>query len=358
MTGGGLCEQMLAGVDHEILLVGKGGRILYANACAQRTLGQGEGAAIEDIFVGADEDWRKSLRGAAQSSTLVPINLKVCSGPHRGLDMKFRARGMQDPDSGEAALMLVADRNRDTGFSELKRLVRDLNGQLARRKLLQEKLESALESEQRLHHELIHRVKNNLTLLTSLIHFRQQSSEDEAVNEVLDDLEHRILAIQAVHEILDRAGEIDWVQAGDLIKRLCEQLGNSLAGDNIRIENELLDVKLNVRDATPLALLINELITNAIKHAFPDGSDGKVVVSLQKNGEDKLEVRIADNGHGIMEKKSSGSGSALVNAFARQIGGELERHSDGKGTRWTFIFPHREEPPEREIEIVDTPRQF
>ena len=356
MIRGDLCERILAGVDHEILLVGKGGRIVYTNRSAARTLEHDGRATLDDVLRGLDGDWRHGLRGAAQSSTLVPVNLRVISGSHAGLEMKFRARGLRDPESGEALLMLMADRNRDTGFSELKKLVRDLNSELAERRALQKKLETALESEQRLHHELIHRVKNNLTLLTSLIHFRQETSDDPAVTAVLDNLEHRILAILAVHEILDRAGEIDWVQAGDLIKRLCEQLSNSLAGENIRIENELLDVRLNVRDATPLALLINELITNAIKHAFPDRRNGVVTVKLKKNGEDKLEVHVADNGAGIIEKKSSGSGSALVNAFARQIGGELERHSDSEGTRWTFIFPHRDQSDQRVVELVPQPR--
>ncbi|MEN3972916.1 sensor histidine kinase [Sphingomicrobium sp. XHP0235] len=189
-------------------------------------------------------------------------------------------------------------------------------------------------------------------MLNSLVHLRRRSAKGEETIEALEMLEGRIHAIRAVHELLDRAGEIDWVQAGALIEELCTQLDGSLTRDNIRIENELLDVKLHVRDATPLSLMINELITNTLKHAFPDDRDGRVHVALQKNGEDKLEVRVADNGRGIVDGGQTGSGSQIIQALAKQIGGKLDRHSDEEGTKWTFVFPYRQQERREPVEVT------
>ena len=353
-SAGDLCEGILAAMGQEILLVGPGGGIAYANRAAHQTFGIDDDGrtTIETVLTPPDANWKGRMRTAAQSSTMVPMNLTVRGGEYAGMEMKFRARGFRDPQDGRTLLMLIADRERDAGFSQLRKLVRDLNAELAQRKTLQNQLEATLETEQRLHGELIHRVKNNLALLNSLVHHRQGTAEHPETVEALEMLEGRIHAIRAVHELLDRAGEIDWVQAGALIEELCRQLDGSLTRDNVTIENELLDVRLHVRDATPLSLLINELITNALKHAFPDDREGKVEVALKKNGEDKLEVRVADNGRGIMEGGETGSGSRIVQALARQIGGTLDRHSDGDGTKWTFVFPYRQEEHRSTEEIT------
>ena len=348
------CEDILAAMAQEILLVGPAGRIRYANRAASGTFGLKAGApgTLDAVLNPPDGLWHGRMRSAAQSSTMVPMNLTVRDGQYAGMEMKFRARGLRSADDGTTLLLLIADRERDAGFTQLRKLVRDLNAELSQRKTLQGKLEDALESEQRLHSELIHRVKNNLALLNSLVHLRRRSAKGEEAIEALEMLEGRIHAIRAVHELLDRAGEIDWVQAGALIEELCTQLDGSLTRDNIRIENELLDVKLHVRDATPLSLMINELITNALKHAFPDDRDGRVHVALQKNGEDKLEVRVADNGRGIVDGGETGSGSQIIQALARQIGGKLDRYSDEEGTKWTFVFPYRQQERREPVEVT------
>lgn len=339
-----LCDTIVTALDADVIVAGRGGKLIYANPRARERIGDPpEGASLAGIFADWDEEMRDNLNRAAQSNQWVPVNLSIKQGG-QVLPVRFRARGIRNREDGEAMLLLMADRRRDEGFHRLKELVGDLNSELAERRRIQLRLKQALESEERLHLELIHRVKNNLALLNALIHFRQNSTNDPEVRDALKDLEHRVHAILAVHELLDRAGEIDFVQAGDLIRALCAQLEKSLLPDNIQIENDLLDVTLSVKDATPLSLLVNELITNAVKHAFPDGQQGKVVVGLKKNGVDKLEVSVADNGHGFSpdETRRDGSGSRIVNALAQQIGGTLERHDNGGGTHWSFVFPYDE----------------
>ena len=345
MIENALCDTIVGALDADVIVAGRGGHVVYANARAVKRLGDvAPDARLDTVFADWDEEMRAHLSRVAQSTQWVPVNLTPL-GTGDGQSVRFRARGIREPESGEILLLLMAERHRDQGFDQLRSLIRDLNSELAERRRTQLKLEKALQSEERLHGELIHRVKNNLALLNALIHFRQSSTNNPDVKEALKDLEFRIHAILAVHDLLDRAGEIDFVQAGDLIRALCNQLEQSLLPDNIEIVNDLLDVTLSVKDATPLSLLVNELIINAVKHAFPDGRSGTVRVGLKKNGVDKLEVSIADDGEGFPDEETRrvGSGSRIVDALARQIGGTLERDVGKDGTHWSFIFPYDEE---------------
>ncbi|MEN3972915.1 hypothetical protein WJS89_09575 [Sphingomicrobium sp. XHP0235] len=144
------CGDVLAAMAQEILLVGPAGKIRYANRAAIETFGLDvdEHGALDDILKPPDGLWQGRMRNAAQSSTLVPMNLTSRGGQYAGMEMKFRARGLRSSDDGTTLLMLIADRERDAGFTQLRKLVRDLNAELAQRKTLQGKLEDALESEQ------------------------------------------------------------------------------------------------------------------------------------------------------------------------------------------------------------------
>lgn len=338
------CERVVNRLDQEIFLIDHEGKILFANNAAEQAVGKVQGGVnFRDLLTSQEEDFGPRMRTVAESNQWLPINAEVARGPMQGALLRIKGRGFRNSDTGEQEILLVADNNRDQGFRQLRDLVKSLNIQLAGKRRANTKLQTSLDAEERLHHELIHRVKNNLSLLSALVGFRRKASEEESVKEALGDLQHRILAISAVHDLLDRAGEIDEVQAGELIRALCEQLKSSVLPEHVEIENELLDVSLSVQDATPLSLLVNELITNAAKHAFSGREQGKVTVSLKKNGVDKLEVNVADNGTGYPERPQRvGSGSRIVKALAGQIGGTLERSASNDGTLWTFIFPHRE----------------
>ena len=335
------CETFVTTLDHEIFVVGPRGRILYANPQAEKVFGGSEDQVRLGEIFGADQNLGERLRRIAQNSDWSPINLVAVEGPMAGVEFKMRGRGTDDADGNGRVILLVADRQRDAGFTQLRQLVRKLNADLATRARRAENLEGKLDAETRLHRELIHRVKNNLALLTALISIRRRVTDNAEVHEALDDLEMRIHSIRAVHDILDRAGEIDEVQVGALIRALCAQIESSILPDHVTVENDLLDVRLGVEHATPLSLMVNELITNAIKHAFPEGKSGRVTVALKKNGHDKLEVRVDDNGKGnSADFTREGTGSKIVTALAAQIGGELTRQSDESGTRFSFVFPY------------------
>lgn len=324
----------------EIFVVAANGTIAFANQRARDTAGLTEELSdFRKLWFDPNGMVRQRMRRVAESSSWRPVNLTLNHGPHKGMELKFRGRAMRTSQR-ESRILLVADEERDTGFEKLKTVVRRLNKELSEKQKSNTRLLIDLASEERLHSELIHRTKNNLALLNSLIHVRSQASNNDAVRTALAELEHRVQAILSVHLLLDQAGEIDFVQASELIRALCEQLKKSIAPPQVDIAEDLADITLHVRDATPLSLLVNELITNALKHAFDDGDTGRVHVALKKNGVDKLEVNVVDNGRGFAAMaEGAGSGRKIVAALARQMDGELNVDSDSNGTRWSFIFP-------------------
>jgi two-component sensor histidine kinase len=339
---GAIVEQM----DEEVLLAGADGKIVYANPCAAECLGiERTGLNLTDLFAD-DGSLARDLGQVAGTQRWTAIRLRLGEGPLAGAEILFRGRAVEGEEVGGKGILLVAERRRDPAFAELRTQNRQLSRDLAERRDRNAVLRRSLKSEERLHHELIHRVKNNLALLSALLGFRIRAASNPEVIEALSDFDRRIHAIRAVHDLLDRAGEIDQVQAGELIRALCAQLDSAFVPENVTLQDDLLDVTLGVEDATPLSLLVNELITNAVKHAFPGDREGRVKVELKKNGVDKLEVSIADDGLGeAADFERSGSGTRIVDALAAQIGGKLERHSHGRGTSWSFVFPHRNGDP-------------
>lgn len=335
-----LCAKVVNSLDDEILVLDGAGAVSFANARATETFGSLEdGPPLSQLFEHTENGAAERLRRIAQSSIWAPVNFTLASGPHRGIELKFRGRGFSG-ENGEAQILLVADRQRDKGFEQLRKLVRELNSELAARRRANRRLKGALASEERLHRELIHRVKNNLGLLSSLINTRRNAADDEGVRQALEELEHRVQAVAAVHELLDEAGEIDYVLASDLIRSLCHRLEQAICPPHVEIQSELSDITLHVRDATPLSLLVNELITNSLKHAFPTDGYGVVKIDLKRNGIDKLEVGVSDNGRGMAAgADGAGSGSRIVRALAKQMKGELTVDTSDGGTTWCFIFP-------------------
>ena len=314
------------------------------------------------------------LRRLAGTSQWQPFTLTRASGHHAGLKMLLRGRGLRvGSETPTLKIVVMQDFVRERSFEEHRRL----NMKPAKGSQSETLLANLLEEQRRLHRELVHRVKNNLALLGSLLRLNRQRSDHPEVDRQLEEMERRILSIAAVHELLDSTHETEWVRADELIDRICEELQNSLAPGTVSIERELMPVRLHISDATPLALIINELVTNALKHAFPagraaEGRSSTIQIALRKNGIEKLEAVVRDNGVGDLEAVSDavsgadgaggehglsmplgavrpgradadgsgGTGGRIIQALAMQLNADLTRVDEG-GTTWQLVFePH------------------
>ncbi|MFT3987282.1 sensor histidine kinase [Aestuariivirga sp.] len=178
-----------------------------------------------------------------------------------------------------------------------------------------------------------HRVGNTLNMASALINLQARRSPDENVKQALEDSVSRIRAIAASQRRLQVDADSDTVTAGPYIDNFLADIRPLAETRGIRIETEVGDIRLPGKDAVSYVLLINELVVNALKHAFPD-SGGTVKVSLHRivgeDGAPKLRLSVADDGKG-MEGGSTGLGSSVTQLLTRSLGGTLETAAAHRG---------------------------
>lgn len=160
------------------------------------------------------------------------------------------------------------------------------------------KLEQALEAQTMLLHEVDHRVKNNLQLVSSLILMQTRQMDDPAIRESLRAMQERIEALGTVHHLLYHADDVRQLSAADLVREITLGLVASSGRKDISTNLELDDLVVHAEQATPIALIVNELVTNALKHAFPDDRGGQISVRVRGRGNGLL-LEVADDGIGI-----------------------------------------------------------
>jgi two-component system, sensor histidine kinase PdtaS len=146
--------------------------------------------------------------------------------------------------------------------------------------------------------EVHHRVKNNLQIVSSFINIQLNKVTQKEARQALSDTSTRIIALAGLHQSLYRQDNLSRIQLDQYIKDLCHTL-ESTVDKNIRIDCDLEDLQLNIDQAIPIGLAINELITNALKYAFVDKQEGQINISLQKK--DKWQLIVKDNGTGLPE---------------------------------------------------------
>ncbi len=195
-------------------------------------------------------------------------------------------------------------------------------------------LEEALERNRFLLREIHHRVKNNLQTVASLVRLQPLPATAR------EDLGRRISAMVAVHEQIYRSDQFDEVEAGDYIERLVRDIA---AGYDrpVDVETQLKSLKVSRDQAIPVGLVVNEVVTNAFKHAFTGERKGRLTVVLDEPEPGTGRLIVRDDGPGRVEQdKPSGMGSRLIAGFVQQIGGTSAYANDG-GTAFTMTFPLR-----------------
>lgn len=209
-------------------------------------------------------------------------------------------------------------------------------------------LQAAVQEKVGLLNEVHHRVKNNLQVIASLLRLESRRSTLPHTKSVLDDMQGRIRSMALLHETLYRSGTFAGIDLGNYLRQLSTQSFRMMLtqGEPIGLELDVCTVTVSMDQATPCGLLVNELISNCLKHAFPNGQGGKVRVSLRQVGGDvgpsmRLELQVSDNGVGLgpdfEASKSQSLGLQLVSDLARQLGGQLVVGNTG-GASFTVVF--------------------
>src|SRR3954462_12820874 len=176
-----------------------------------------------------------------------------------------------------------------------------LEEDIARRKRAEEQLQASLGGQEALLKEGPHRVKNTLQLISSLLSLQASRIAEPAVAELFAESRNRVRSMALVHENLYRAGNFARISMATHIQNLCAHLIRAYGMNSRRIELaiQISDVQLDLDRAVPCGLIVNELVSNALKHAFPDGREGRVCVELQPFGGKQQVLVVGDNGIGM-----------------------------------------------------------
>lgn len=222
------------------------------------------------------------------------------------------------------------------GFLAISRIRRDMEDRFeaeANRKRMEE-AERLAEERIRLMRETNHRVKNNLALVVSLINMQMRGKGGIDGNE----LKTRIGAISHVHDLMYQAADGVHVDIGGLLRDIANSPALVPAEKGLTVDCDIESgILLGPDRTTPLALIVAELVTNAVKHAFRDGQKGNIRVGLWRDG-NGVRLMVSDDGVGLAGQTSRKSGSAIVEALVAQLGGKLERNT-GQGASFTLTFP-------------------
>lgn len=228
------------------------------------------------------------------------------------------------------------------GYNNRVRSVQVISRDISDLKETQIKLEQALDEKDMLMKEIYHRVKNNLMVISSLLNLQSRYIKDEEARGIFKESQERAHSMALIHERLYRSTDLKHIDYGDYIRTLTRDLFRTYVADPFRInlEVEVEDVMIDINTAIPLGLIINELVSNSMKHAFPGNKTGVISVKFSEEG-DQCILEVKDNGIGFPPElelgKTNSLGLQLVTSLTQQIGGELElERSPGTTFRITF----------------------
>lgn len=220
--------------------------------------------------------------------------------------------------------------------------VRDVTEQRA----ADRRMATSLREKEVLLREVHHRVKNNMAVMSSLFYLQQRYATDAETIRVFRESESRVRSMAMVHEVLYRSSDLSAVDFSRYLESLVEHLANVYRGTlpGLQLELGIEAIRLSLDQAVPCGLLLNEVLTNAFKHAFVDGEAALLRVHARAS-DAEVEIEIVDNGVGVPEtsspERSQTLGMRLMQALTEQLDGRLTTERQARGTRTRLVFPRR-----------------
>jgi two-component sensor histidine kinase len=325
-------RDLLDALCEPAVVLDTGARIHVANRAAAMCFGPMSGDQVLT-------DLTPETNGADLRAYLVrcsgsrgPLPGAVALRKASGTVTRFRCSGglLTRPGSGGPALVLLRLYDAaDERFSALAQKVRDLNAEVRKRRRTQAVLEESLRDREILLRELHHRVKNSIQMLGGMLAVARREAGAPETRAILNEAARRLAAVGAVHQMLYRTDQIDSLQGDQFVENLSRSALRSFGAEARLSVKGTAEAQIPNDVAMPLALILNELLTNAVKYGAPDGS---IRVGLTGRG-GVFELSVANSGATFDPAASSkrASGLGLVRGLTRQLGGSfvVERGNDG-----------------------------
>ena len=225
----------------------------------------------------------------------------------------------------------------------LKKFSEELEAKVAERT---EALNKSLHEKEILLKEIHHRVKNNLQIVASLLNLQSRQITDPATLAMIRESQNRIKAMALVHERLYRSEDISSIDLLDYVRFMGTNLFNfyDVTPATVRLTVDISDIRVDINRAIPLGLIINEILSNSLKYAFPSGRKGTIAVTVKKD-DSTIRIIVQDDGAGIPEsldwKKTESLGLRLVNSLTEQLQGTIELDRTA-GTKFTIVVQEKE----------------
>ncbi|MCP1167103.1 ATP-binding protein [Limimaricola sp. ASW11-118] len=320
------------------------------------------GAPISLVtLVSTDRQWAKSAFGTEQRD--YTMDESICSHGLTGPDFLEIEDTATDPRTRENPLvtgpdairyyggailklggttpigaLCILDRKPRRLSEETKRLLIILAKQVTRRM----ELRRALATQETLASEVDHRVKNSLQMVTALVRIQRAQARSAETREALSETIDRLSAIALLHAELHKVSARNEIALHQFLPDIIRHLEPTLP-PHVTIGHSLVPLLVRSEVATSLALLVNEAVTNAAKHAFPEGAGGRIQVTLEMNGE-MGRLAVIDNGAGTEllvadPANGGGLGRQIIDASVARINGEINRSSGAEGTLIEVRFP-------------------
>jgi two-component sensor histidine kinase len=243
----------------------------------------------------------------------------------------------------EGARLYTAEQKRT---QELAQLSDKLMVELAERRRAEDQVKASLQEKEVLLKEIHHRVKNNLQVVSSLLHLQSEQIQDPRITEAFRDSQNRVRSMALIHERLYQSENLAVIDFAAYVHNLAEHLLHSygVGMENVTLDVEADAVSLDIDTAAPCGLLLNELVSNALKHGFPDGRKGVIQVGLCSDQDGHLTLTISDDGVGFPKdldmQNTRSLGLQLVQTLVQQLDGRIEVHRrNGTAFRVTFPVP-------------------
>jgi two-component sensor histidine kinase len=282
--------------------------------------------SVADLPPEAGPEVQEFEREGILSLINVPVQIGGVTAGFLGFDMVRKAKAWPEQD-----LRMI-------------RLVGETFAMALERKRFEEDTQRSLREKEVLLREIHHRVKNNMQIVSSLLVLQSSRTRNREAVGILEDGRQRVQAMALAHEKLYRTVDLAHIDLQEYLTSLLSSIRSTYlaATPGISVQAHIENVTSNMDQAIPIGLLVNELASNALKHAFPEGGSGTVSVGLALEAEDMIELTVADDGVGLprdLEWRNVPTlGLTLVGELSAQLGGDIELLERTHGTAFRIRF--------------------